>query len=79
MEKELKIKNRANNKIKRLYKISVVFEDTYYNEETKLMYARYQQPIKLAETYSPGTAYVIAQAMQKLYKTMYHADYIEIA
>lgn len=64
----LRIKNNMiNGKAKKIYRITLVYKETYY-----------VNPIKLAETYSAGTAYIIAKAMAETYKTAEHADYIEI-
>ena len=73
----LKIKNRnIDGKQKARYKITLVYQETY--AEGTNIYAKYNMPLKLAETYSAGTAYIIAKAMAELYKTAEHADYIEI-
>lgn len=75
--KEIRIVNHASGgSKKRTYKITLVYEGTHTEGTT--IYAKYQMPIKLAETYSAGTAYVIAKAMQELYRTAEYADYIEI-
>jgi hypothetical protein len=78
MTRELRIVNRVQTgSRKRIYRINLVYEETH--TDGTMVFAKYSMPIKLAETYSAGTAYVIAKAMQDLYKTAEHADYIEIA
>ena len=74
----LKITNKAiTGRSKKLYKITLVYEETYTDGTS--IFAKYSMPLKLAETYSAGTAYVIAKAMADLYSGLEHAEYIEIA
>lgn len=67
----------SSSKSKKIYKIWLVYEGTC--KDGDMIYAKYSMPIKLAETYSAGTAYVIAKAMSELYGNADHAEYIEIA
>ena len=66
----------ATGRSKKIYKITLVYEETY--KDGTSVFAKYSMPIKLAETYSAGTAYVIAKSMADLYSTADHAEYIEI-
>ena len=73
----LRITNKVETgRSKKIYKITLVYEETYTDGTN--IFAKYSLPIKLAETYSAGTAYVIAKAMADLYSNAEHADHIEI-
>ena len=79
----LSIKNQAGSagRTKKIYRIWLVYEGTSelnYGDGVTEQFCKYEQPLKLAETYSAGTAYIIAQAMANLYSTAEHAEYIEI-
>lgn len=79
----LSIKNKAGSagRAKKIYKIWLVYEGTTemtYSDGVTESLCKFGKPIKLAETYSPGTAYIIAQAMANLYNTAEHAERIEI-
>ena len=79
----LAIKNKAGSagRAKKIYKIWLVYEGTTeinYGDGVTERFCKSGAPVKLAETYSAGTAYVIAKAMATLYNTAEHADHIEI-
>lgn len=79
----LSIKNKTGStgRTKKIYKIWLVYEGTAelnYGDGVTEQFCKYGAPVKLAEAYSAGTAYVIAKAMAELYSTAEHAEYIEI-